>query len=213
MGHRVEVETSWPRLLLDLHTVLRGYVPGIGKRCDDSISEYLLSPEAFQAELTILGLSGRTFGPEDYAASLSEHLSLEIDVCVIPDADYPGLKRKWALLGPLAELRYVQDTGHVAVLVPGSLPPLALALTILHELGHLAAGDHLIDSSAEDEVEKTGENSLLASIHPGCRLAQRAPLRDERHREREADLRASYALIAGCLGADSPYALRMFDVL
>lgn len=193
--------------------MLRSYVPGIGKRYDKSISENLLSPEAFQAELTILGLSGQNFGPEDYAASLSEHLSLKIDVCVIPDADYPGLKRQWALFGPLAELRYFEGTGHVAVLVPGSLPPLALALTILHELGHLAAGDHLIDWSAENEVEQTGEDSLFAPIHPGCRLAQRPPLRDERHREREADLRASYALIAGCLGADSPYALRMFDVL
>jgi hypothetical protein len=207
------VETSWSSLLPGLHKVLRSYVPGIGKRYDDSIAEDLLSPEAFQAELTILGLSGRTFGPEEYAASLSEHLSLEIDVCVIPDADYPGLKRKWALLGPLAELRYVEDTGHVAVLVPGSLPPLALALTILHELGHLAAGDHLIDWSAEDQVRQTGVDPLLASIHPGRRLARRLPLRDERHREREADLRASYALIAGCLGADSPYAVRMFDVL
>jgi hypothetical protein len=115
------VETSWSSLLPGLHKVLRSYVPGIGKRYDDSIAEDLLSPEAFQAELTILGLSGRTFGPEEYAASLSEHLSLEIDVCVIPDADYPGLKRKWALLGPLAELRYVEDTGHVAVLVPGDV--------------------------------------------------------------------------------------------
>jgi hypothetical protein len=97
--------------------------------------------------------------------------------------------------------------------VDRSLPPLALALTILHELGHLAAGDHLIDWSAEDQVRQTGVDPLLASIHPGRRLARRLPLRDERHREREADLRASYALIAGCLGADSPYAVRMFDVL
>jgi hypothetical protein len=209
----VGVETSWSRLLPDLHRVVRSYVPGIGKRYVDIISHNLLSPEAFQAELTVLGLSGRTFGPEDYAASLSEHLSLKIDVCVIPDADYPGLKRQWALLGPLAELRYFEGKGHVAVIVPGSLPPLALALTILHELGHLAAGDHLIDWNAEDEAEQTGENSLFASTHPGRRLAQWPPLRDERHREREADLRASYALIAGCLGADSPYALSMFDVL
>ena len=207
------VETSWSSLLPDLHKVLRGYVPGIGKRYEESIAEDLLSPEAFQAELTILDLSGRTFGPEEYATCLGEYLSLEIDVCVIPDADYPGLKRQWALLGPLAEMRYFEGTRYAAVLVPGSLPPLALALTILHELGHLAAGDHLIDWSAEDEVRDTGGNSLLASIHPGRRLARRLPLRDERQREREADLRASYALIAGCLGAESPYALRMFDVL
>ena len=201
------------RLLPDLHKVLRSYVPGIGKRYDESVAEDLLSPEAFQAELAILGLSGHTFGPEEYAASLGEYLFLEIDICVIPDADYPGLKRKWALLGPLAELRYFKGTRQVAVLVPGSLPPLALALTILHELGHLAAGDHLIDWSTEDDARQTGVDSLFASIHPGRRLAQRLPLRNEHHREREADLRASYALIAGCLGADSPYAVRMFDVL
>jgi len=207
------VEASWTRLVPGLHKVLRSYMPGIEKRYGVSVAEDLLSPEAFQAELAILGLSGRTFGPEDYAASLSEHLSLKIDICVIPDADYPGLKRKWALLGPLAELRYFEGTGHVAVFVPGSLPPLALALTILHELGHLAAGDHLIDWSAENEVRQTRADPHFASIHPGCRLARRLPLRNEHHREREADLRASYALIAGCLGADSPYAVRMFDVL
>jgi len=207
------VEASWSRLLPDLNKVLRSFVPGIGKRYSESIAEDLLSPETFQAELAILGLSGRNFGPECYAASLGEHLSLEIDICIIPDADYPGLKRKWARLGPLAELRYFEGTGQVAVLVPGSLPPLALALTILHELGHLAAGDHLIDWSAEDEIRQTGVDPLFASIHPGRRLARRLPLGDERHREREADLRASYALIAGCLGADSPYAVRMFDVL
>jgi hypothetical protein len=99
------VEASWSRLLPDLNKVLRSYVPGIGKGHSESIAEDLLSPEAFQAELAILGLSGRTFDSECYAASLGEHLSLEIDICVIPDADYPGLKRKWALLGPLAELR------------------------------------------------------------------------------------------------------------
>lgn len=207
------VEASWTSLLPDLHKVLRSYVPGIGKRYDESTAGNLLSPEAFQAELSILGLSGQTFGPEHYADSLGEYLSLEIDICVIPDADYPGLRRKWALLGPLAELRYSQNTGQVAVLVPGSLPPLALALTILHELGHLAAGDHLIDWSTEDEIRQPGVDTLFAPIHPGRRLAQRLPLRNERDREREADLRASYTLIAGCLGADSPYAARMFDVL
>lgn len=209
----MEIEAAWTRMMPGLHKVLRSYVPGVGKRYPDNIEEGLLSPEAFQAELALLGLSGRTFGPEEYAAALGEHLSLKIDVCMIPDADYPGLKRKWALLGPLAELRYSEGTGHVAVLVPGSLPPLALALTILHEVGHLAAGDHLIDWSAEDGPRQTGAIFPYASIRPGRRLAQRLPLRDEHDREREADLRASYALIAGCLGADSPYAIRMFDVL
>lgn len=209
----MEVEAAWTRLMPGLHKILRTYVPGVTQRYPDNIEVDLLSPEAFQAELAILGLSGRTFGPEDYAAALGEQLSLEIDVCIIPDADYPGLKRKWALMGPLAELRYVENTGHVAVLVPGSLPPLALALTILHEIGHLAAGDHLIDWSAEYEPCQAEANLLCASIRPGRRLARRLPLRDEHHRESEADLRASYALIAGCLGADSPYAVRMFDVL
>jgi hypothetical protein len=39
------------------------------------------------------------------------------------------------------------------------------------------------------------------------------PLADEDLREREASLRAAYALIAGCLGSESPYAIRMNDVL
>jgi hypothetical protein len=36
---------------------------------------------------------------------------------------------------------------------------------------------------------------------------------EEALREREANLRASFALFAGCLGSDSPHAYAMYNVL
>ena len=102
--------------------------------------------------------------------------------------------------------------------MPGSLPPLVLALTILHELGHLAAGDHLIEPSGESQCEDLhkhdGETTFATSrVSRGKRLARALPLAEESLREQEANLRASYALVAGCLGKESPYAHEMYNVL
>ena len=97
-----------------------------------------------------------------------------------------------------------------AIFVPGSLPPLVLTLTILHELGHLAAGDLLIEP--DDQHDEETEFTTLP-LKKGKKLARGNPFAEESLREREANLRASYALFAGCLGDENPYAHDMYDVL
>lgn len=175
---------------------------------------FLLTPEQFQSELAVLGLSGREFGSEDYASALGRHLRLSIAVRVIPDASYPALSRRLALSGRLAELCFCESSLEAVILVPGSLPPSVSALTVFHELGHLAAGDHLIRSDGALEAGRNGVPSPnVALSKSGRRLASRPPFADERLREKEADLRACYALLAGSLGSESPHAQRMYDVL
>ena len=125
----------------------------------------LLTAAEFQEELAILGLSGQRFEPEDYSDALGEYLGISIAVHVIPDSWYPELSRLLAISGRLGELRYSEQLNLAAIFVPGSLPPLVLTLTILHELGHLAAGDLLIEfdeQSAEDD--KHAEETTFATI-------------------------------------------------
>jgi hypothetical protein len=179
-------------------------------------SRSLLTAAEFQEELAILGLSGRTFEPEDYSDALAEYLDISITVHVIPDSWYPELSRLLALSGRLGELRYSEQLNLAAIFVPGSLPPLVLTLTILHELGHLAAGDLLIDP--DEQFEESGQHDEQETfetlpLKKGKKLARGYPFAQEWLREREANLRASYALFAGCLGDDSPYAQGMHDVL
>lgn len=174
----------------------------------------LLTPEQFQSELAVLGLSGEKFGPEDYADALGQHLDLTIRVLVIQDASYPELSRRLALSGRLAELCLYEGTPEAVILVPGSLPPCVFALTVLHELGHLAAGDHLVGPARDLGARHDGPPSGTAPVESaGRRLARRPPFPDELLQEREADLRACYALLAGCLGPESPHAQKMYDVL
>jgi hypothetical protein len=178
----------------------------------------LLTPEQFQEELAILGFSGKKFGPEKYSEALGDYLGISIAIHVIPDAHYPELSRRLASSGRLAELRYSEELGIAAIIMPGSLPPLVLALTVLHELGHLAAGDHLIEPAEgrqhEHQNEYAGETMFATShVSRGRRLARALPFAEEDPREQEANLRASYALVAGCLGSESPYANEMYNVL
>lgn len=177
----------------------------------------LLTAAEFQEELAILGLSGRSFEPRDYADALGAYLDISIAIQVIPDDWYPELSRRLAISGRLGELRYSEHLNVAAILVPGSLPPLVLTLTIYHELGHLAAGDLLIEPTEEDrESNHRGlEDGRFATSFPkkGKRLARAFPFTTEPPREREANLRASYALFAGCLGEDSPHADAMYSVL
>ena len=175
-------------------------------------SRPLLTAADFQEELAILGLSGRRFVPADYAAALGNYLGISINIHVIPDDLYPELSRRLAISGRLGELRYAEQSNMAAIFVPGSLPPLVLTLTILHELGHLAAGDLLIEP---DEVDQNAEEVKFTTLplRKGKQLARGDPFAGESLREREANLRASYALFAGCLGDDSPHAFEMYDVL
>lgn len=188
-----------------------------GERAGTPACRYLLSPEQFQEELAILRLSGQRYTPEEYAEALGSYLGISIMIHVIPDSDYPELSRRLALSGRLGELRYAEELGLAAIFVPGSLPPLILTLTVLHELGHLAAGDLLIraeegcDEASSERAEV--EAFPTARIRRGNKLAKGLPFADEEAREQEANLRASYALLSGSLGGDSPYAYGMNDVL
>src|SRR5919112_2581765 len=155
----------------------------------------LLTAAQFQEELSILGLSGRRFEPEDYSDALADYLDISIAVHVIPDSWYPELSRLLALSGRLGELRYSEPMNMAAIFVPGSLPPLVLTLTILHELGHLAAGDLLIepdDQPDEDDLDPERATFETVPLRKGKKLARGYPFARESLREREANLRASY---------------------
>lgn len=206
-----------PSAILKSARALGRLLPGFESTRHSVAARPLLTPEQFQEELAILGFSGKKFGPEEYSEALGDYLGISIAIHVIPDACYPELSRRLASSGRLAELRYSDELGIAAIIVPGSLPPLVLALTVLHELGHLAAGDHLIES-AEDRHEHrnkhAGETAFATSrVSRGKRLARALPFAEEDPREQEANLRASYALVAGCLGSESPYAHEMYNVL
>ena len=206
-------------------TALRGEMGSLWHHVRDAISAHsrahgsrpLLTAADFQEELAILGLSGRRFVPKDYADALGDYLGISINIHVIPDDWYPELSRRLAISGRLGELRYSEQLTLAAIFVPGSLPPLLSTLTILHELGHLAAGDVLIAPSEEESGshDPRGEGAMFitSSVRKGKKLARGSPFAEEALREREANMRASYALFAGCLGSDSPYADAMFSVL
>jgi hypothetical protein len=207
-----------PSLVLKGVRALGRLLPGSEAAVHGIDTRFLLTPEQFQEELAILGFSGKKFGPEEYSEALGDYLGLSIAIHVIPDAHYPEISRRLASSGRLAELRYSEELGIAAIIVPGSLPPLVLALTVLHELGHLAAGDHLIEPAEtrrqEHQSRPVGDTAhATARVSRGKRLAQAPPLAEEGPREQEANLRASYALVAGCLGSESPYAHEMYNVL
>ncbi len=188
-----------------------------GARSRTHGSRSLLTAAEFQEELAILGLSGRRFDPKDYAEALGDYLNISIAIHVIPDDWYPELLHRLAISGRLGELHYSEQLNLAAIFVPGSLPALVLTLTILHELGHLAAGDLLIEPSREASGthHRHVEEAKFAtfSTKKGNKLARGLPFAEESLREREANLRASYALFAGCLGNDSPHAYAMHSVL
>jgi hypothetical protein len=206
-------------------TALRGEIAILWHHLRDAISARsqvqgsrpLLTAADFQEELAILGLSGRRFVPKDYADALGDYLGISIIIHVIPDDWYPELSRRLAISGRLGELRYSEQLTLAAIFVPGSLPPLVSTLTILHELGHLAAGEVLIVPSEEaggsHGLHAEEATFVTSPVRKGKKLARGSPFAEEALREREANMRASYALFAGCLGSDSPYADAMFSVL
>jgi hypothetical protein len=81
---------------------------------------------------------------------------------VIPDAWYPELSHLLAISGRLGEPGYSEQLNLAAIFVPGSLPLLVLTLTILHELGHLAAGDLLIEP--DEQSEKNDQHAEQATF-------------------------------------------------
>src|SRR5215217_3726074 len=150
-------------------------------------SRPLLTAAEFQEELAVLGLSGRRFEPEDYSDALGEYLNISITVHVIPDSWYPELSRLLAISGRLGELRYSEQFNMAAIFVPGSLPPLVLTLAILHELGHLAAGDLLIEPDEQAEEAQHVEQTIFETLalKKEKKLARGYPFARESLRERE----------------------------
>lgn len=207
-----------PELVGRCSRLIAGWQEGFFRTRDEARqTRSVMTPEDFQEELIVLGLSGKTFGPEDYASALSDFLGITISIHVIPDVHHPELARQLALSGRLGEVRYSEDFRLAVILVPESLPPLVFDLTILHELGHLAAGDLLIqqgsseDATADREVDAARLPTI--PVRQGKRLACGLPLATDAAREHEANLRASYAFTAGYLGEENPYVHRMYQVL
>jgi hypothetical protein len=212
------IRTGVPQLargcLRLINGLRRSFVEATSRAPD---SRGFITPEDFQEELIKLGISGKEFVVDDYVSALSDYLEISIAVHVIPDTEYPELARQLALSGRLGEIRYSDDLGIAAVFVPESLPPLVSDLTVLHEVGHLAGGDLMIEhepggSVRYDEKPRPGELPT-ALVRPGKRLARGLPFSSEAAREHEANLRASYAFVAGCLGEESPYVHGMYQVL
>ena len=212
------LRSRMPELASGCWRLIRHWPKGYsGAREEASCGRCFITPEEFQEELIILGLSGKTFGPEDYVSALSGFLGISISIHVIPDVDHPELARQLALSGRLGEVRYSDDLRLAAILVPESLPPLVFDLTVFHELGHLAAGDLLMPQGLHEVAPLHEEPDAAplptAPICQGKRLARGRPFAAEAAREHEANLRASYAFTAGCLGEESPYVHGMYQVL
>ena len=182
----------------------------VASRFSKYTEPHLLSPEEFQQELAVLGLSGERFTPTTYAAKLGSQLDLTIELHVLADQHYPRFSRQLARSGTISELIYSDDAMTATILLPSTLPSLLLTLTAYHELGHLAAGHHLPAYAGFTTISPTPR---LHNRRPAKVFARRSPDSSEELQEQEADLRASYALLAGSLGPDSPYAQEMYDIL
>jgi len=185
---------------------------GLGERVSPATRGFL-TQEQFQEELVVLGLSDRPFGPKEYADALGDHLGVTISIDVVPDAEHPLLSRELARRGITGETRYRADLARAQIIVPGSLPPLALIFTLLHELGHLAAGDLFIDPHHTGLTPVRSSGMPTLETPDARRLAYGSPFARAIDREHEANLRAGYAFVAGCLGIENPYAQRMYDIL
>ena len=103
-----------PKVISDGIRLVRRWREG-NARDEVGPSRRFITPEDFQEELAVLGLSGRTFGPEEYVSALSDYLEISIAVHVIPDVDHPELARQLALSGRLGEIRYSDELRLAAV--------------------------------------------------------------------------------------------------
>jgi len=147
--------------------------------------ESYVLPEEVELELAELGLSGKRFGPREYAEALDKRLGTKIMFRFVDPLDDPAALRHLAFEGALASVRHLGRGNAVLVSLPASLPHFVLTLAALHELAQVAAGD----------------------VVEGKRLARRAPREEGVAREEDADARARYLYLAGSLGARNPFAL------
>lgn len=212
----MSIETS-QRLLKGLPIEMRWLKNWLSRgraaRSTPPACRHFLTQEEFQTELVVLGLYDQTFGPNEYAGALGKHLGLTVSIDVVADAAHPILSRELARKGITGELLYRADLAMAHIVAPGSLTPLALTFTLLHELGHLAAGDMFVDPQESGQLPDDLPALPTLEVPDGSRLALGQPFARVEHREYEANLRAGYAFVAGCLGSDNPYTQRMYDIL
>ncbi|PLS87543.1 MAG: hypothetical protein CYG60_01325 [Actinobacteria bacterium] len=108
-----------------------------------------------------------------------------------------------------------EETGDALVLVSGQLDEFEVLEVIYHELGHVAGGHPLpyrkvVEGLSTGPFDAASLNSTSEGVlrqtswwdPPRSILGPLAP-RDEGHCEREATLRAEYAILAGHYGYDS----------
>lgn len=134
-------------------------------------------------ELVDLGLSGRCFGPREYADALEERLGITIFFGIVDRVGDPAVLKRFAAEGRLAEARYIEHRGTVLINLPSNLPPFLSTLTAFHELAHVAAGD----------------------VVSGKRISRNPPSENPDVQEQEADRRSYYLHLAGSLGENNPY--------
>lgn len=148
----------------------------------------------FLEELEMLGLKGRTFGPEDYRRALERRLELKIELVVVPDHADAAARRAFVEAGTTAVLWYQPERALARIVVLSSLPPLEMTAAVYHELSHLAAGHRLslAGPTAKDLSHRT---------YRPPRLARRPPPVREAACELEATVRERYCMLAGALGA------------
>ncbi len=165
----------------------------------------------FLDELRLLGLYGRYFSWEDYRQRLEAHLGVKVRVR-FPDDPLVRM----ALLGDdLGRVYRDEETGDALVLVSGQLEEFEALEVIYHELGHVAGGHPLPRGKAVEglsmgsfdapslEAESEGDTRQGGWWNPPRSILGPPAPRDEGYCEREATLRAEYAILAGHYGYDS----------
>lgn len=158
------------------------------------------TPEEFELELRELELSGRRFGPTEYAKALEVQLDISICFRLLDSVANRDFILELLASGVVARTVYDAEKRLALIMIPDSLPEREFAVTAYHELSHLAVGDHLLRAGRRRQNRRGG-------------LGGRQAMNTVEEREREADLRAIYAFSAGALGAENPYASNLEELL
>lgn len=155
--------------------------------------------EDFVSELALLGLKGVHFTAERYAEALAGYLGLPVQVGTITDyvslnsasLEARALRRELATTGHMGATKLIEgDAGFsFRVVYLDDLNWWLKEHTLFHELAHVAAG-HFRDVPSAPRRKRRHVP----------KLADRPPVQGHELQEREADLRANYALLAGSLG-------------
>lgn len=147
----------------------------------------------FARELGVLGLQGQSHTAEIYASALSSYLGKEICIVRIPAFDSD--------LGELGRTLYLKRESRIKIEVSLRVSWWLYQYTLLHELGHIAAGHPpaIFDKETGD-LSGFGEPPAkwLASQPPLTEVLPPAALLDLY--EAEAELRAEHALLMGAGG-------------